>query len=226
MLWFVDFTVACANIFGLNNALTGSVIALDQGLPVTPMLRSIGVAATSKLTASSFAFACFRRCGRAKRVAHSPVARDHLDRLQDRRIALVRRHEATHDMLTQLPNRRLFDEHLQSAVISAQRKGIRVGVVLIDLDGFKGINDRLGHDIGDQVLRNIAARMNEVRRSRDLLARIGGDEFAIIISHLDSVNRDARSPSGSGQPLRSRPMWRAFPCQERQFWYRRLAGPR
>ncbi len=103
-------------------------------------------------------------------------------------VALVRRHEATHDMLTQLPNRRLFDEHLENAVLSAQRKGSLVAVVLIDLDGFKGINDRLGHDIGDQVLRNIAARMNDVRRSKDLLARIGGDEFAMIITHVDSVS--------------------------------------
>ena len=102
-------------------------------------------------------------------------------------LALVRRHEATHDTLTQLPNRRLFDEHLHNTVLSARRSGKRVAVVLIDLNGFKGINDRLGHDVGDQVLRSIASRMNNVRRSADLLARIGGDEFAVVISRLDSV---------------------------------------
>jgi diguanylate cyclase (GGDEF)-like protein len=188
MLWFVDFAAACAIIFGLNNALTGSVMALDQGLPVVPMLRSIGVANLETdgiLLSLSPVFVVVAE----RSVLLIPlllVTTWTVYRTAE--VALVRRHEATHDMLTQLPNRRLFDEHLQNAVISAQRKGTRVAVVLIDLDGFKGINDRLGHDIGDQVLRDIAARMNDVRRSRDLLARIGGDEFAMIITHVESVS--------------------------------------
>jgi diguanylate cyclase (GGDEF)-like protein len=188
VLWFVDFIMACAIIFGLNNALTGSVIALDQGLPVMPMLRSIGVAnleTDGVLLSLSPVFVVVAE----RSVLLIPlllVTTWTVYRTAE--VALVRRHEATHDMLTQLPNRRFFDEHLQNAVTSAQRKGNLVGVVLIDLDGFKGINDRLGHDIGDQVLRNIAVRMNDVRRSSDLLARIGGDEFAMVITHLDSVN--------------------------------------
>jgi diguanylate cyclase (GGDEF)-like protein len=188
VLWFVDFIMACAIIFCLNNALTGSVIALDQGLPVMPMLRSIGVAnleTDGVLLSLSPVFVVVAE----RSVLLIPlllVTTWTVYRTAE--VALVRRHEATHDMLTQLPNRRFFDEHLQNAVTSAQRKGNLVGVVLIDLDGFKGINDRLGHDIGDQVLRNIAARMNDVRRSSDLLARIGGDEFAMVITHLDSVN--------------------------------------
>ncbi|MGD0808833.1 MAG: bifunctional diguanylate cyclase/phosphodiesterase [Acidimicrobiales bacterium] len=188
VLWFIDFVMACAIIFGLNNALTGSVIALDQGLPVAPMLRTIGVANLETdgiLLSLSPVFVVVAE----RSVLLVPlllVTTWTVYRTAE--VALVRRHEATHDMLTQLPNRRLFDEHLQNAVTSAQRKGRRVAVVLIDLDGFKGINDRLGHDIGDQVLRNIAARMNEVRRSCDLLARIGGDEFAMVITHAGSVN--------------------------------------
>ena len=205
---------ACAIIFGLNNALTGSVIALDQGLPVMPMLRSIGVANLETdgiLLSLSPVFVVVAE----RSVLLIPlllVTTWTVYRTAE--VALVRRHEATHDMLTQLPNRRLFDEHLQSAVISAQRKGTRVAVVLIDLDGFKGINDRLGHDIGDQVLRNIAARMNDVRRSRDLLARIGGDEFAMVITHVDSVNSVVQIAQAAPRiPLRSRPTSKAFPCQ-------------
>jgi diguanylate cyclase (GGDEF)-like protein len=103
-------------------------------------------------------------------------------------IALNRRHDANHDPLTQLANRRMFDEHLHNAVAAAQRSGAMVGVILIDLDGFKGINDRLGHDIGDQVLTSVAARMNGARRPSDLLARLGGDEFAVVLTGLDSVD--------------------------------------
>jgi diguanylate cyclase (GGDEF)-like protein len=188
VLWFVDFLMACAIIFGLNNALTGSVIALDQGLPVMPMLRSIGVANLETDGVLLSLSPVFVLVAERSLLLIPLLLVTTWTVYRTAEVALVRRHEATHDMLTQLPNRRFFDEHLQNAVTSAQRKGNLVGVVLIDLDGFKGINDRLGHDIGDQVLADIAARMNDVRRSSDLLARIGGDEFAMVITHLDSVN--------------------------------------
>jgi diguanylate cyclase len=186
-LWFVDFVLACGIIFTLNNALTGAIIALDQGLPIVSMLRTVGVAnleTDGLLLSLSPVFVV---------VAERSVLLVPLLLIttwtvyRTAEVALARRHEATHDMLTQLPNRRFFDEHLKNAVQSAQRGGTRVAVVLIDLDGFKGINDRLGHDIGDQVLHSIAARMNGVRRSGDFLARIGGDEFAMVITHIDSV---------------------------------------
>jgi diguanylate cyclase len=187
LLWFVDFVVACTIIFALNNALTGSVIALNQGLPVRAMLRNIGFAnlETDGVLLSLSPIFVLMAQRSLLLVPLLLVATWTVYRTAE--VALMRRHEATHDTLTQLPNRRLFDEHLRNAVLSAQRSGGRVAVVLIDLDGFKGINDRLGHDIGDEILHNIAARMNGVRRSNDLLARIGGDEFAMVVTHIDSV---------------------------------------
>lgn len=187
LVWFPVFLSACAIAFVVNNSLTCAVMALHQGLPVRQIIRDSGATSLSTdgvlLSLSPIFVVVAERS--VLLVPLLLVTTWTVYRTAE--VALVRRHEATHDPLTQLPNRRLFDEHLHSAVLSAQRAGTRVGVVVIDLNGFKGINDRLGHDIGDQVLRSIATRMNNARRSADLLARIGGDEFAVVISRLDSV---------------------------------------
>ncbi len=187
LAWFPAFLAAGAAVFAVNTTLTCTVIALHQGLPVTQTLRSVGAVNLSTdgvlLSLSPIFVVVAERT--ILLVPLLLVTTWTVYRTAE--IALLRRHEATHDSLTQLPNRRLFDEHLQSAVTSARRTGARVGVVLIDLDGFKSINDRLGHDVGDEVLRSVAARMNNVRRTPDLLARIGGDEFALVLTNLDSV---------------------------------------
>ena len=94
--------------------------------------------------------------------------------------SLRRRHDATHDALTGLANRRLFDQRLQYALRSVESGG-DVGVLLVDLDGFKSINDSYGHDQGDRVLIEVAQRMAAVCRHADLVARIGGDEFALLL---------------------------------------------
>ncbi len=187
LIWFPTFLAAGALVFVVNTTLTCTVIALHQGLPVGQTLRSVGAVNLSTdgvlLSLSPIFVVVAERS--ALLVPLLLVTTWTVYRTAE--LALVRRHEATHDALTQLPNRRLFDEHLQSAVMSARRTGARIGVVLIDLNGFKGINDRLGHDVGDEVLRSVAARMNSVRRAPDLLARIGGDEFALVLTNLDSV---------------------------------------
>jgi len=99
----------------------------------------------------------------------------------------VRRgHEATHDALTGLANRRLFDQRMQAALRSAETGG-DVAVLLVDLDGFKSINDSYGHDKGDLVLIAVARRMASVCRPADLVARIGGDEFALLLPGASSA---------------------------------------
>jgi diguanylate cyclase (GGDEF)-like protein/PAS domain S-box-containing protein len=90
------------------------------------------------------------------------------------------------DPLTRLPNRILFRERLEIAAIEARRKGRLVGVVVLDLDRFKQINDTRGHGAGDKVLKAVAARLSGTLRSGDTVARLGGDEFGLILADLAS----------------------------------------
>jgi diguanylate cyclase (GGDEF)-like protein/PAS domain S-box-containing protein len=100
------------------------------------------------------------------------------------------KHLATHDPLTLLPNRSLFYEHLDQALHRARRNKSRLAVFFLDLDGFKSVNDLLGHAQGDQLLQEVASRFNEALRSSDIVARLGGDEFAFVCENL-SVPDDA-----------------------------------
>lgn len=90
------------------------------------------------------------------------------------------RHLATHDPLTDLPNRSLFSEHLNTAVREAAAEGTRFAILFVDLDRFKFINDSLGHEAGDALLKQIAARLREAVHPADIVARLGGDEFVLL----------------------------------------------
>jgi diguanylate cyclase (GGDEF)-like protein/PAS domain S-box-containing protein len=89
--------------------------------------------------------------------------------------------QAFHDVLTGLPNRALFADRLKQALARAERSGASIAVLLLDLDGFKQVNDSLGHNAGDQLLREVGERFAAIMRPSDTLARLGGDEFAILI---------------------------------------------
>ena len=93
-------------------------------------------------------------------------------------------HLAHHDSLTNLPNRILFRDRLQQAIVKAKRNNTLVALCFIDLDNFKQINDRMGHDAGDFVLVKLAKRLQERMRAGDTTARIGGDEFMIILEQI------------------------------------------
>ncbi|WP_342619237.1 diguanylate cyclase [Rhodoferax sp. GW822-FHT02A01] len=88
---------------------------------------------------------------------------------------------AQHDELTQLPNRRMLQEGLQTAIATARRTGGQIAICYLDLDGFKAVNDQYGHTAGDQVLRVCAQRMTECVRASDLVTRVGGDEFVLLL---------------------------------------------
>ncbi|SDP68596.1 diguanylate cyclase (GGDEF) domain-containing protein [Rhodoferax sp. OV413] len=104
---------------------------------------------------------------------------------------LMRAHQqvlalASHDRLTGLPNRRLFEDRLSQAVLTAHRDHRPGALLLIDLDGFKPVNDSLGHRSGDQVLARVGQRLQGLARANDTAARIGGDEFALVLNAVSS----------------------------------------
>ena len=94
-------------------------------------------------------------------------------------------HMAHHDALTGLANRRLFTAHLDHALVTARREGTRLAVMFLDLDRFKTVNDSLGHETGDKLLVEVGKRLAEAVRQTDTLARMGGDEFAVMVERVD-----------------------------------------
>ena len=103
---------------------------------------------------------------------------------------------ATRDPLTALPNRMLLNDRLEQGVANAARKKSRLAFMFIDLDRFKTINDSLGHDVGDELLKRVAARLSACVRATDTVARQGGDEFAVILENLP-VGDDAVAHEGA-----------------------------
>ena len=90
-------------------------------------------------------------------------------------------HRATHDHLTGLPNRACVLDRIEQAILAGRRSGSPTAVLLLDLDGFKEVNDSLGHLVGDRVLQSVGPRITGVLRESDTLGRLGGDEFCVVL---------------------------------------------
>ena len=101
-------------------------------------------------------------------------------------------HDAVHDALTQLPNRVLFLDHLGLAMEQSRRRKTGVGVLFVDVDRFKNINDSLGHEVGDKLLVELARRIAGILRPGDTVARLGGDEFAVLLTEIQGVSDATR----------------------------------
>jgi len=116
----------------------------------------------------------------------------------DRKVIQQRiQHLAYHDNLTGLPNRSLLQDRLARSIARAERSGRKVAVLFIDLDNFKNINDTLGHDVGDELLRQVSRRLTEGVRLEDTIARQGGDEFIVLLDSLE----DGRNASIVAQKI-------------------------
>ena len=100
----------------------------------------------------------------------------------------VKKNETLVDPLTSLPNRTLFHNRLEQAIKTCKKSSKKAALLFMDLDGFKQVNDTLGHDIGDQLLQHVAARIKNSVRDSDMIARLGGDEFAIILCEVNDLN--------------------------------------
>ena len=98
---------------------------------------------------------------------------------------------AYHDILTGIPNRRLFQERLKQSLIEAERYNRKLAVMFLDIDNFKQINDNLGHDVGDELLIQFAQRVKGCLRESDTLARLGGDEFTVLLPEIQEENNAA-----------------------------------
>jgi len=126
----------------------------------------------------------------------------HVQDITERRAAQAElTHRSLHDSLTGLPNRGLFTDRLEHAVARARRNRRRVGVLFIDLDRFKAVNDSLGHAAGDRVLAGAAHRLHAALRPGDTAARIGGDDFVVLCEEIDSVEAAAAVAAQLGGEL-------------------------
>jgi len=121
------------------------------------------------------------------------------------RESLISEYHASHDMLTGLPNRALLRDRLEHDLALARRDGTGVGVMILDVDDFKDVNDTLGHHHGDLVLQAIGTRFREVLRETDTLARLGGDEFAVVLPSIsgleDAITVSTKITEGLERPF-------------------------
>ncbi len=163
-------------------------ILAGQQLTRTRALLALGVMSVLLLLATAWVVRSIRQQGRlfAALEAADRDKRVLIEQLEDeKRRAVVL---AAHDPLTGLPNRRMFGEIGVTHLAQAKRSRKHYALLYLDLDRFKGINDTLGHHVGDLLLQTVAARLRAMLRDSDLIARLGGDEFAVLLTRLDSID--------------------------------------
>jgi diguanylate cyclase (GGDEF)-like protein len=166
--------------FLVNNALTGVALALAQDAPVLGYLaHDLAFQATTAgvlLALAPIVVVCSERSLWMVPLFALPMAA-----VYSSASVALEKHQALHDALTDLPNRRLFRDRVNQAVVATRRTQQPVAVMIIDLDRFKEVNDTLGHHIGDILLQQVAARLQSTLREGDTIARLGGDEFAVLL---------------------------------------------
>jgi diguanylate cyclase (GGDEF)-like protein len=177
-------------------ACAGATAAIKEfaGHPIGGGLFAIGVVTTTLVMARQLVTLSDNR--RLNRALESSV-----DELQSREVELAR--QAFHDPLTGLFNRALFSDRLNHALERQLRDHGTIAVMLCDLDDFKSVNDTLGHPAGDEVLRQVATRLEASVRQADTISRFGGDEFALLLENVAATEDAIRAVERIGQMLRS-----------------------
>jgi diguanylate cyclase (GGDEF)-like protein len=186
LLWFIAVAIAGGITFVINGVLTCIALALHEGTGVLAMLRRglmlnflsdgalVALAPIFVVVANRSVFLLPLVVGLALFVHRNT------------RSALASEHEANHDELTELWNRRAFSARFETELLDRAPTD-RCGLVLVDLDDFKDINDRLGHHVGDAVLAEVGERLRALQRPGQIIARLGGDEFAILVTKVPDV---------------------------------------
>jgi diguanylate cyclase (GGDEF)-like protein len=175
---------AGAVFFMLNVAITAVAVALIQHMPLLTFFRQ-DVLFHASTTGALVAISPIVVVSAEHSLALIPlIAVPMLIAYKTASISLEKEHQALHDALTGLPNRSLFHDRAQQAILAARRRRGGVAVMLLDLDRFKEVNDTLGHHVGDLLLKEIGPRLQGVLRESDTVARLGGDEFGVVLADL------------------------------------------
>jgi diguanylate cyclase (GGDEF)-like protein len=170
--------------FMLNVAITAVAVALIQHMPLLAFFRQ-DVLFHASTTGALVAISPIVVVSAEHSLALIPlIAVPMLIAYKTASISLEKEHQALHDALTGLPNRSLFHDRAQQAILAARRQRRRVAVLLLDLDRFKEVNDTLGHHVGDLLLKEIGPRLQGVLRESDTVARLGGDEFGVVLPEV------------------------------------------
>jgi diguanylate cyclase (GGDEF)-like protein len=199
---FFAIVIAAGTFFLVNGTLTNIAIALSEHIPIAKNLGLdvrfqgfidaillglspiVVVAAQTNLLLVPLLTLPMAAVARSAKAALEKE--ELIDQLRFR--AAENEHQALHDALTGLPNRTLFRDRLQQSIRAAKRDNGCVGVMIMDLDRFKEINDTLGHHNGDLVLQQVGSRLRETLRESDTIARLGGDEFAVLTPDVSGSN--------------------------------------
>jgi diguanylate cyclase (GGDEF)-like protein len=172
------------SLFWVGGATGAVLLAVSQGR--TQAEEMIEIPLLTIILVMVFIIASFRAKTQRELEREHRALKQVLAERQSLQEALL--HQAFYDRLTGLPNRALLFDRLQNAFLEAVRHQQALSMLFVDLDGFKSVNDRFGHAVGDQLLVEVAERMLSVVRQEDTVARLGGDEFTVLIKYPGSVD--------------------------------------
>ena len=179
--------VAAVMLFGVNHVLAGVGAAILIRRPIgSYLLADLGLhawAAGLQLALAPVLIACAQVYTPLLPLAALPVLAIYLGG----RDAVTNQHRALHDALTDLPNRQLLTQRIDDAIAQVREDGEPFAVMLADLDDFKAVNDSLGHDLGDVLLRTVAYRLRDAVPADAVVARLGSDEFAVLLPGMDAA---------------------------------------